>query len=196
MVDWRRPNRRTGVRARNANAPVHNGTYRAGYPPLPLGIGFNRGREVPLARVSTTTDIGGPPEAVWALLSDPHRYPELADPTERMIDVPEEEMEVGYVNREYGGIRPFMSESEWRITVFEPVRRQVHVGDDGQMTFHLDNILEPIDSGTRFTQTLELTPRWYMAPISAVLWPLMMRKRAQAAMDKTGANMKRMIEGS
>ena len=68
-----------------------------------------------------------------------------------MIDVPDEDMDVGYVYREYGGIPPFKSESEWRITVFEPIRRQVHVGDDGQVTLNLDNVLQPIESGTRFT---------------------------------------------
>ena len=41
-----------------------------------------------------------------------------------------------------------------------------------------------------------MKPRWYMVPVNAILWPLMMRKRAQAAMDKTGANIKRMVEES
>ncbi len=144
--------------------------------------------------VTSSIEIAGTPEQIWALLCDPHRYPEIAVPTDRMIHVPDGPMSVGYVYREYGGIPPFKGESEWRVTVFEPHRRQVHVGDDGKMTFNLSIELEPTESGTRFTQTLELKPRWFLAPVNAVLFPLMMRKRAQAAMDGTVANVKRAVE--
>lgn len=76
------------------------------------------------------------------------------------------------------------------------MRRMVHIGDDGSMTMDLEIELSPTDGGTLFTQTLKMTPRWYLAPVSAVLWPLFMRKRAQEAMDKTGANVKRIAEAS
>jgi hypothetical protein len=62
------------------------------------------------------------------------------------------------------------------------------------MKFHLTLDLAPIEGGTRYRQTLALRPRWYMAPVSALMWPLMMRKRAQLAMDKTVANVKRITE--
>ena len=81
-----------------------------------------------------------------------------------------------------------------RVTEFEPMRRQVHIGDDGSMTMNLGIELTPTDGGTRLTQTLSLTPRWYLVPVNAILWPLMMRKRAQEAMDKTVANVKRIAE--
>ena len=144
--------------------------------------------------VASSIEIATAPDSIWALMCDPNRYPELADPTERMIDVPDAEFGVGYVYKEYGGIKPFMSESTWTVTAFEPKTRQVHEGDDGQMRFHLTIELTPAGEGTRLDQTLMLRPRWYMAPVSALMWPLMMRKRAQEAMDKTVANVKRMIE--
>lgn len=147
-----------------------------------------------MARVTSSTDIDAPPEAVWALLCDPYRYPEIADPTDRMVEVPDEEMGVGYVYKEYGGVPPFKAESRWRVTVFEPMHRQVHIGDDGNMTMYLDNLLETTGRGTRFVQVLELKPRWYLAPLNAVLWPLFMRRRAQKAMDQTGLNAKRIAE--
>ncbi len=145
--------------------------------------------------VEASIDISAPPEAIWKLMCDPHTYPELADPTERLIDVPDGEFGVGYTYKEYGGIKPFMSESNWTVSEYEAMTRQRHLGDDGQMRFDLQIQLVPIETGTRLTQTLALEPRWYMAPVSAVLWPLMMRKRAQTAMDKTVANVKRMVEG-
>lgn len=147
-----------------------------------------------MAEVIASTDINTPPEAIWALMCDPHRYVEIADPTDRMLSVPEDEFGVGYIYREYGGIPPFKGESTWRVTVFEPMRRQVHVGDDGSMTMDLLIELEPIETGTRLTQRLAMKPRWYLRPVNAVLWPLMMRNRAQMAMDKTVANVKRIAE--
>ncbi|MFV2008171.1 MAG: SRPBCC family protein [Longimicrobiales bacterium] len=149
-----------------------------------------------MPQVVASTQVNTGPEAIWALMCDPHRYPEIADPTERMIDVPDREFGVGYVYKEYGGIKPFMGESEWRVTEFEPMRRQVHIGDDGSMTLNLEIGLTPADSGTRLTQTLIMKPRWYLAPVNAILWPLMMRKRAQEGMDKTVANVKRIAESS
>ncbi|MBW3666556.1 MAG: SRPBCC family protein [Actinobacteria bacterium] len=148
-----------------------------------------------MAKVIASTDIAVPAEAIWSLLCDPYRYPEFADPVDRMVEVPDEAMGPGYVYKAHGGIPPFKAESEWTVTVFEPMHRQVHVGDDGTMTLHLDNLLEPTETGTRFIQILELRPRWYMALLNAILWPLFMRRRAQKGMDRTGENVKRIAEG-
>jgi hypothetical protein len=40
----------------------------------------------------------------------------------------------------------------------------------------------------------EGSPAWYLAPVMAVMWPLLMRERAQEALDKTMANVKRIAE--
>jgi len=147
-----------------------------------------------MAQVTASREIRAAPESVWALMCEVNRYPELSDATDRMLDVPKEEMGVGYIYREYGGIPPFKSESEWRITEFEPIRRQVHVGDDGTMRIDLNIELNPTEAGTRLTMTLALRPRWFLAPVNAILWPLFMRKRSQEAIEKTVANAKRIIE--
>jgi len=149
-----------------------------------------------MAEIIAFTDIATPPDIIWALLCDPHRYPELADPTDRMLSVPDEEFGVGYVYREYGGIPPFKGEATWRVTEFEPMLRQVHLGDDGTIRYDLNIQLEPIDIGTHFTETLKMAPRWYIRPVNAILWPLLMRNRAQLAMDRTVLNVKRAAESA
>lgn len=149
-----------------------------------------------MVEVVASTDITMPPDVIWALLCDPNRYPEFADPTDRMLSVPDDEFGVGSVYREYGGVPPFKAESTWHVRVFEPMRRQVHVGDDSSMMLDLTIELDPVETGTRLTQRLELKPRWYLRPVFAVLWPLFMRDRAQAAMDKTVQNVKRIAESS
>lgn len=147
-----------------------------------------------MAQVTASTEIRAAPQDVWALMCDVDRYPELSAATDRMVNVPTGEIGVGYVYREYGGLPPFKSESEWRVTVFEPIRRQVHVGDDGMVRLDLSIDLLPTQAGTRLTMTIAMRPRWFIAPVNAILWPLFMRKGGQAAIDQTVANAKRLVE--
>ena len=146
--------------------------------------------------VSASVDIEAPPGVIWELLCDPHRYPEIADPTERMLHVPEEPMHVGYRYREYGGVGPFKDESEWTVTEFEPERRQVHEGTDGSMTYHLVLDIEPTEQGCRYRQDLRLSAGGFMGVVSTVLWPLFMRRLAHQAMDRTVENTKGAAEAA
>lgn len=147
-----------------------------------------------MAQVTASTEIRAAPESVWALMCEPDRYHEWADPTQRMLDVPNEDIGVGFVYREYGGIPPFLGESEWRVTEFEPMRRQVHVGDDGTMKIDISIDLLPTPAGTQLKLTVGLRPRWFLAPVNAILWPLFMRKRSQASVEHTVANARRIVE--
>ena len=108
--------------------------------------------------------------------------------TERMIDPGEGDMRVGFVYKEHGGVPPFKADSEWRVTEFEPPKRMRHIGDDGSATIDLVLEVEATGGGCRLSPSMDLKPRWYMAPVMAVMWPVMMRKRAQAAMDETMGN--------
>lgn len=144
--------------------------------------------------ITASADIAAPPEAVWAILCDPTLYPEFVVPTDEMLDVSEGTFGEGSTYREYGGIPPFKGESDWRVTAFEPVTHQVHVGDDGGTTMHLDVALEPTAAGTRYTQVFRIEPRWFLRPVMALMWPLMMRGRAQTAMDRTADGMRRLAE--
>lgn len=148
-----------------------------------------------MAAVSSTTRIDASPEKIWKLICDQARYPDFADPTDRMLDLPVGEFGAGSVYREYGGIPPFKGESTWTVTEFKPVHRQVHIGDDGSMTLHLTIEITPTDDrGSRLEQTLQLEPRWYLKPVFLVLWPLMLGDKAQTAMDVTVGNVKRICE--
>ena len=42
-----------------------------------------------MSTVVASIHVHGPAEAIWALMCDPHCYPELADPTDRMLAVPD-----------------------------------------------------------------------------------------------------------
>jgi carbon monoxide dehydrogenase subunit G len=147
-------------------------------------------------RVAASTDIGAPPDAVWALLSDPHRYPELVDSTHRMVHVPDAPMAEGYTYREYSGLGPFKGESQWTVTEFQPTARQVHEGDDGTMRFHLEIDIEPTSTGCRLTQQLGIEPGGVAKVANTLLWPLFLRRVAQRSMDRTVASVRTAAEAS
>ena len=148
----------------------------------------------PMRWVAASTEISAPPDVVWDLYCDPHRYPEFAHATERMLHVPDGPMGVGYTYREVGVMGPFRSEDEWRVTRFEPTRRQVHEADDGTARTQLEIHIEPTPTGCRVTQRFGIAPRGAMRRATAVLWPLFLRRLAQRAMDITVANYKAAAE--
>ena len=76
-----------------------------------------------MSKVETSAEVAASPEKIWAFICDANRYPEWVVPTDRMLEVPDEAMGVGYVYKEHGGVPPFKADSEWRVTVFEPHRR-------------------------------------------------------------------------
>ena len=132
----------------------------------------------PVRWVAASTEIGASPDVVWDLYCDPHRYPEIAHATERMVHVPEGPMHVGYTYKEIGVMGPFRSEDEWQVTEFEPKRRQVHVVGDGAMRLHLEIEIEPTRTGCRVTQRFGVEPRGAMRVGTAMMWPLFMRRLA------------------
>ena len=150
----------------------------------------------PVRWVTASTDISAAPDVVWELYCDPHRYPEIAHATERMLHVPDGPMGVGYTYKEIGVMGPFKSEDEWQVTAFEPTRRQVHHADDGTVRSHLEIDIEPTRTGCRVTQRFGVEPRGAMRLATAVMWPLFLRRLAQRAMDITVANVKELAEAS
>lgn len=147
-----------------------------------------------MPHVTSSTVIDTGPEPIWALMSDPHRYPDFVDATDRMVDVGSGTFGVGYTYKEFGGVGPFRSESEWVVTEFEPMRYQAHLGDDGKMRMPLSIELEQVGQATRLTITFGLQPRWFLALPFGLLWPLMMRKRTQRVMDVTVETARRIVQ--
>jgi hypothetical protein len=150
----------------------------------------------PWYMVVASTEVGRSADVVWELYCDPHRYPEIAHATERMLHVPEGPMGVGYTYREVGVLGPFKSEDEWTVTEFQPKRRQVHRIDEGSMGLCLEIDVEPTRTGCRVTQGFGVEPRGAMKVMAPVLWPLFMRRLIQDAMERTVANVKAVAEAS
>lgn len=148
-----------------------------------------------MPHVSSTVEINSGPGPIWRLLSTPARYSDYVPVTQKMLHASDETVQKGSTYREFGGLPPFVGESDWVVTEYEPMTHQRHLGDDGKMRMPLDLEVEPIsDTTTRLTITLGLAPRWFLVLPNAILWPLMMRRRAQKTIDETVANAKRIVE--
>ncbi len=145
-------------------------------------------------QTEVSIDIDAAPNAVWDLLMQPARYPEFMDPADEMVEVGDGTVQRGYQYSVKGGVPPFKSTAKWSVTGFEPNTYQVHDGDDGQVTIHTDWRVTPTETGCHLSHTAEMKPVWYVAPVMAVMWPLMMRKRVGEAMNRTMANVKRLAE--
>ncbi|MCI0852040.1 MAG: SRPBCC family protein [Chloroflexi bacterium] len=145
---------------------------------------------------SVSTDIKCSAEQLWELLDDTEKYPDWIEVTDRMLEVAEGGLKLGAVYREYGGIPPFKGESTWNVTVFEPYSRQVHIGDDGAMTITLEILINPHDDVVTLVQNLRFKPRWWIFPMSLIMWPALMGRRGRAAIEKTQANAKAILEAT
>lgn len=144
--------------------------------------------------LTSSVDISAPPEKAWELGCDVRRYPEWVEFTDRIIDAGEGVMREGFTWKEHGGVAPFKGDATWRASEMQPHTRMRHVGDDGSATIDLVVEIEATETGCRLRPTMEIKPRWYLAPVIAVMWPLMMRQRSQDALEKTLQNAKRLLE--
>lgn len=144
--------------------------------------------------ISGSRQVDAPASVVWGLLSDVEGYPRWVDATDRILEAPRTELDVGYRYREYGGLRPFKGESDWEITEWQPMTRQVHLGDDGFVRMDLAVDLGARSAGTEVSMAIELTPRWFLAPLFYLLWPLFMRSRARETMRITLDQLKAALE--
>ena len=147
-------------------------------------------------RIEASIDVAAPPAAIWDLLMQPAGYPEFMTPSDEITELGDGAVAPGYVYKERGGVPPIKSEITWTVAAAEPGQRLVTDGTDGKVGIHLEWILAETDPGTHLVHTMELQPAWFLAPVMAVMWPLLMRKRAQEALDGTMANVKRMVEAA
>jgi hypothetical protein len=112
--------------------------------------------------VIASADIQAPPEWVWEVASDCGRYAEWVESTleVRETDGP---AHLGSTYEETTRISgPWKAVTKWRVTEFEPLQRQVHVGEGVVTTQGMAVIIEliPTDSGTHMTLTFRYRPRF------------------------------------
>ena len=115
-----------------------------------------------LTSIVASAVIPAPPDRVWEIACDTSRYPEWVENTLRVIrtDGP---TRPGATYEELSRIAgPWKSVTRWRVTEFDPPRRQVHEGDGVSTAKGMAVIIElsPAGQDTNFTLTVRYTPRF------------------------------------
>jgi hypothetical protein len=130
-----------------------------------------------LIRLETSIEIDGTPDTVWDLFMKPDRYTEFLEPSDEMVDGADGIVKDKYIYTVRGGIPPLKSVTTWTMSGFKPKSREVHDGDDGKARIRASWTIAPTDTGSHLAHTVELEPVRYLAPVMAVMWTLIMRKR-------------------
>ena len=147
-----------------------------------------------MARLEASIYIHAPPEAVWALLANLSHIPEYVPFVRDVFDVAEPPVRTETTYAERATLGPFASVSRWRITVWSPPRRQVHVGTMPGMELTLTVELIPTDNGTHYSQSMEfvfLPKPW---PVGRLLARLLMRRKLTWAFPKIVERIKQIVE--
>ena len=102
-------------------------------------------------KASVSRSIQAPPEAVWAVISDPKRHVRTLPPSVSEVQV--------FESGEIGCVVSAMGRSERmrvRRTVLEPPRRLVEERVDGTRAGRTEFLIEPDETGSRVTLTAEI----------------------------------------
>lgn len=147
-----------------------------------------------MGRIQSTILIETSPEAIWEVINDADCWSEWVAFNERVTYISEGPFGEGTVYREKGGPGPLNFESEWRVTEFDPPRRQVHHGNIGIMQPVLTFELDPLDGYTRVHQTVDFELLPHVKPLGRLLERLFVRRMMQRALNTTVRNLKQVIE--
>ena len=119
--------------------------------------------------IAAVAIIPAPPERVWEMACDSSRYPQWVENTLRMIhtDGPTRPRAIMEELTRIAG--PWKAVTRWRVTEFDPPRRQVQAGEGIATAKDMAVIIElsPAGEGTNFTLTVCYTPRF--GPIGALI---------------------------
>ena len=145
--------------------------------------------------IEGSVDISAPRQAVWDLISDVRRYPEIGNIAEEVVLVSEGDFGEGSVYAETGRIAGMKSTSEWTVSRFDPPAVQTHVGGDTSMHGELTWTLDEIDAGsTRATQVVEFKVMPKFRPLGVVFEWLFVTRMMTKEMGHIRDDFKRIAE--
>ena len=120
--------------------------------------------------------LAASPEKVWAVLNDIARTPEWVTGLTAAEMATEGTVGAGSAYRDYNRLGPFRQVTLWRILVFEPLRRQVHVSESAALPSTMTLALAPAGTGTRLTMSVEYRLLPQLGPIGRLLERVLMNR--------------------
>lgn len=149
-----------------------------------------------MATIERTVVIDRPPAAVWAVLEDVRRLPELSRSTVEVTEAPERLTAPGQRFRQVVKAVGKRFDSEWEVLELEPERRLTIAGSVGYgVTYRLLETLAPIGTdATRFGVCIEY--RLPFGPVGRVAERLGVSRLAEQEAGEVAAGLKRVVEAS
>lgn len=139
--------------------------------------------------------LDAPPELVFDLMADYERYPEWVAIVEEATLVKGDRIETGAEYEEVSPLGPFRSTSHWRVTAFDPPRRQIHVGQLPFGPVELTIEMRPDgQGGTVLDHTVELTAFPRFRPLGWLLERLVLVRVFERDMEESLTAFAELVE--
>jgi len=145
--------------------------------------------------IEGSVDIGAPRQALWDLMCDVSRYSEFGNITDEAHIVSDGEFGKGSVYSESGKVAGMKYKTEWTVTHFEPISKQVHFGVESSMHIELTWTLAEIDDeNTRATQVVNVTMMPKFRPLGILIEKLFVTRKMTKDLASLRADFKRIAE--
>lgn len=144
--------------------------------------------------VTIEEHIDASPQRVWDLINDIRRGPEWVTVMEEVLYVSDDPLKEGSRYRERSKIGPVRSETEWRITRFEPPRLQVHECREPTLSAVLTMEVEPEGKGARLHHRTEFAMLPVFRPLGWLAERVFGKRTMERELRRTVDNAKRIAE--
>src|SRR5690348_691780 len=148
----------------------------------------------PERTAAATVIVPAPPEAVWALVSDPDRFVEWLELTEEVTRA-DKPLRLGSTYEERNVVLgPLKGSSRWTVVQHEAPRRQTHRGEGIALAASLDFFLElePTERATQLAVGLRYRPAF--GGLGALIDRVHMHRSLQSAVERSAANLAAIAE--
>ncbi len=148
-----------------------------------------------MPKVEIEQPIRAPREKVWEVISNIEKAPEWVAVMKSLVETTKNPLEEGAVYRERSKIGPKESETEWRVTRFDPPEIQVHECDepDFQATLTMRVREDAEGSSTLFhTTEYRLMPKF--RPLGWLVENLFIKRKMYRKLNESVDTCKRLIE--
>lgn len=149
-----------------------------------------------MTTIHNRVELEASPGKVFELMADHTRYPDWLTVTDEVRLVTGDHLRAGTEYEEISQFGPKRVRSRWRVTEFEPPRRQVHRGElpFGPLEVRIE--IEPDgEGGALLDHTVKLTALPRFRPLGWLLERLILGRRFDAEMKESLGRFTEMIEG-
>ncbi len=148
-----------------------------------------------MGRAEAATIIHAPAAAVWDSLNDITHTPDWVVGLVGAEVVTPGEYGLGAVYHDHNRLGPFPQVTAWRVTAFEPLRRQVHESKSKVLPTTMTLTLTPETDGTRLHMRVDyrLLPR--LGIVSRALERLLMNRALSGVLKQNQTNLDAYLRG-